>query len=432
MNNFFTANLNEVDPIIAGAIDDETRRQADGLELIASENFVSEAVLQAMGSVFTNKYAEGYPQKRYYGGCEFADTVEQLAIDRAKEIFGAQHANVQPHSGAQANMAVFLASLNHGDKILGMNLSHGGHLTHGHPMNFSGINFEVSDYGVNRETERIDYDELQRIAEEKQPKMLICGASAYPRILDFARIETIAKSVGAIVLADIAHIAGLVAAGLHPSPVPHCEFVTTTTHKTLRGPRGGLILCREEFAKAVDKAVFPGVQGGPLVHIIAAKAVAFGEALQADFKAYQQQILDNAQALANELIAQGLRIVSGGTDNHLILVDVFDNGKGITGKVAEKALDAVHITANKNTIPFDTNSPFVASGIRLGTPALTTRGMKEAEMKTIGKLIASIIREPENEKVKATVAADVAELAARFPLYAHRIQQEKSQSFSVS
>ena len=432
MNNFFNTNLAKVDPIIAAAIDDETQRQANGLELIASENFVSEAVLQAMGSVFTNKYAEGYPQKRYYGGCEFADTVEQLAIDRAKEIFGAEHANVQPHSGAQANMAVFLASLNHADKILGMNLSHGGHLTHGHPMNFSGINFEVSDYGVNRETERIDYDELQRIAEEKQPKMLICGASAYPRILDFARIEQIAKSVGAIVLADIAHIAGLVAAGLHPSPIPHCEFVTTTTHKTLRGPRGGLILCREEFAKAVDKAVFPGVQGGPLVHIIAAKAVAFGEALQADFKAYQQQILDNAQALANELIAQGLRIVSGGTDNHLILVDVFDGGKGITGKVAEKALDAVHITANKNTIPFDTNSPFVASGIRLGTPALTTRGMKEAEMKTIGKLIASIIREPENEKVKATVAADVAELAARFPLYAQRIQQEKSQSFSVS
>ncbi len=420
MNNLFNANLAEVDPIISGAINDETARQSGGLELIASENFVSEAVLQAMGSVFTNKYAEGYPGKRYYGGCEFADVVESLAIDRAKEIFGAQHANVQPHSGAQANMAVFLASLNHGDKILGMNLSHGGHLSHGHPMNFSGINFEVSDYGVSRETERIDYDELQRIAEEKRPKMLICGASAYPRIIDFARIEEIAKSVGAIVMADIAHIAGLVAVGLHPSPVPHCEFVTTTTHKTLRGPRGGLILCREEFAKAVDKAVFPGIQGGPLVHIISAKAVAFGEALRTDFKAYQQQVLDNAKALANELTAKGLRIVSGGTDNHLMLVDVFADGKGVTGKVAEKALDAVHITANKNTIPFDTNSPFTASGIRLGTPALTTRGMKEDEMRQIGQLIAAIIREPESEEVQSRVKKDVAELTAKFPLYAHR------------
>ena len=432
MNNLFTANLAEVDPIISKAINDETKRQSGGLELIASENFVSEAVLQAMGSVFTNKYAEGYPGKRYYGGCEFADVVETLAIDRAKEIFGAEHANVQPHSGAQANMAVFLASLEHNDKILGMNLSHGGHLTHGHPMNFSGINFQVSDYGVNKETERIDYDELQKIAEETKPKMLICGASAYPRTLDFARIGEIAKSVGAIVMADIAHIAGLVAVGLHPSPVPHCEFVTTTTHKTLRGPRGGLILCREEFGKAVDKAVFPGVQGGPLVHIISAKAVAFGEALRSDFKAYQQQILDNAQALANELIAQGLRIVSGGTDNHLMLVDVFADGKGITGKVAEKALDAVHITANKNTIPFDQNSPFVASGIRLGTPALTTRGMKETEMKQIGKLIASIIREPESETVKTQVKKDVAELTAQFPLYAQRSNAAKTEAISAS
>lgn len=431
MNNSFNENLAEVDPVIADAINDETKRQSGSLELIASENFVSEAVLQAMGSVFTNKYAEGYPKKRYYGGCEFADTVEQLAIDRAKEIFGAEHANVQPHSGAQANMAVFLASLNHGDKILGMNLAHGGHLTHGHPMNFSGINFEVSDYGVNRETERIDYDELQRIAEETQPKMLICGASAYPRIIDFQRIEEIAKSVGAIVMADIAHIAGLVAVGLHPSPVPHCEFVTTTTHKTLRGPRGGLVLCREESAKAVDKAVFPGIQGGPLVHIIAAKAVAFGEALRADFKAYQQQVLANAKVLAETLQAEGLRIVSGGTDNHLMLVDVFAGGKGITGKVAEKALDAVHITANKNTIPFDTNSPFTASGIRLGTPALTTRGMKEAEMREIGKLIASIIREPESETIKARVKKDVAELTAKFPLYAQRIQESKSDSISA-
>ena len=432
MNNLFTANLAAVDPIISEAINNETKRQSGGLELIASENFVSEAVLQAMGSVFTNKYAEGYPGKRYYGGCEFADVVETLAIERAKEIFGVSHANVQPHSGAQANMAVFLATLNHGDKILGMNLSHGGHLTHGHPMNFSGINFEVSDYGVNKDTERIDYDELRQIAEEKRPKMLICGASAYPRIIDFQKIGEIAKSIGAIVMADIAHIAGLVAAGLHPSPVPHCDFVTTTTHKTLRGPRGGLILCREESAKAIDKAVFPGIQGGPLVHIISAKAVAFGEALHEDFKTYQQQILDNAQALANELTAQGLRIVSGGTDNHLILLDVFADGKGITGKVAEKALDAVHITANKNTIPFDTNSPFTASGIRLGTPALTTRGMKETEMRQIGKLIAAIIREPESETVQTQVKKDVAELTAKFPLYAHRLNDTKTGAIAAS
>jgi glycine hydroxymethyltransferase len=432
MNNLFNANLAEVDPVIAEAIDNETRRQSGGLELIASENFVSEAVLQAMGSVFTNKYAEGYPKKRYYGGCEFADVVEQLAIDRAKEIFGAEHANVQPHSGAQANMSVFLAALEHGDRILGMNLSHGGHLTHGHPMNFSGINFEVSDYGVTPETETIDYDALAKKAEETRPKMIICGASAYPRIIDFARIEEIAKSVGAIVMADIAHIAGLVAVGLHPSPVPHCEFVTTTTHKTLRGPRGGLILCREEFAKAVDKAVFPGVQGGPLVHIISAKAVAFGEALREDFKAYQQQILDNAQALASELIAQGLRLVSGGTDNHLLLVDVFQDGKGITGKVAEKALDEVHITVNKNTIPFDQNSPFVASGIRLGTPALTTRGMKEDEMRQIARLIASVIREPESEEVKQNVKREVAALTERFSLYAQRLGDDKTDAISAS
>ena len=313
-----------------------------------------------------------------------------------------------------------------------MNLSHGGHLTHGHPMNFSGINYEVSDYGVNKETEQIDYDELQKIAEENKPKMIICGASAYPRIIDFARIEEIAKSVGAIIMADIAHIAGLVAVGLHPSPVPHCEFVTTTTHKTLRGPRGGLILCREEFAKAVDKAVFPGVQGGPLVHIIAAKAVSFGEALRDDFKAYQQQIFDNAQALAAELKNQGLRIVSGGTDNHLILIDVFDNGKGITGKVAEKALDEVHITVNKNTIPFDTNSPFVASGVRIGTPALTTRGMKEDEMRKIGGLIADIVREPESEEVKAKVKKEVLELTEKFPLYAHRLRDDKNEAISAS
>lgn len=428
MNNFFSANLSQVDPVISDAIDDEVRRQTDGLELIASENFVSEAVLQAMGTVFTNKYAEGYPGKRYYGGCEFADVVEQAAIDRAKEIFGAEHANVQPHSGAQANMAVLLTALDHGDQILGMNLSHGGHLTHGHPLNFSGINYKVEDYGVNKETEQIDYDELHRIAEESRPKLLICGASAYPRTIDFKRIGEIAQSVGAKVMADIAHIAGLVATGLHPSPVPHCEFVTTTTHKTLRGPRGGLILCREEFAKDLDRSVFPGVQGGPLVHIIAAKAVSFGEALQPDFKSYQQQIIDNAKALSETLTAAGLRLVSGGTDNHLLLVDVFMDGRGITGKVAEKALDEVHITVNKNTIPFDTNKPFVASGIRLGTPALTTRGMKEAEMKQIGEMIASIILEPESEEVKESVKRGVAEITERFPMYPGRLKRQQGET----
>ena len=431
MNNFFKSNLADVDPLVNGAVNDEINRQTNGLELIASENFVSEAVLQAMGTVFTNKYAEGYPRKRYYGGCEFADVVEQAAIDRAKEIFGAEHANVQPHSGAQANMSVFLAALKHGDRILGMNLSHGGHLTHGHPMNFSGINFEVSDYGVNKETEQIDYDEFLKKAEESRPQMIICGASAYPRTIDFERIGEIARSVGAVVMADIAHIAGMVAVGLHPTPVPHCEYVTTTTHKTLRGPRGGLILCREEFAKAVDKAVFPGVQGGPLMHIIAAKAVAFGEALRGDFKAYQQQILANAQALADELRAQGLRLVSGGTDNHLILIDVFDGGKGITGKVAEKALDEVHITVNKNTIPFDTNSPFVASGVRVGTPALTTRGMKEPEMRKIGAMLAAIVKEPQSDELKSKVKTEVLELTANFPLYAHRLRDGLTESLSA-
>ena len=426
MNNFFTASVSEVDPFVSEAIDDEVRRQTNGLELIASENFVSEAVLQAMGTVFTNKYAEGYPGRRYYGGCEFADVVEQLAIDRAKQIFGAEHANVQPHSGAQANMAVLMTALDHGDQILGMNLSHGGHLTHGHPLNFSGINYKVADYGVNRETEQIDYDELQKIAEEHKPKLLICGASAYPRTIDFARIGDIARSVGAKVMADIAHIAGLVAVGLHPSPVPHCEFVTTTTHKTLRGPRGGLILCREEFAADLNKTVFPGVQGGPSVHIIAAKAVSFGEALRDDFKAYQQQIIANARVLADTLSRAGLRLVSGGSDNHLLLVDVFMDGKGITGKVAEKALDDVHITVNKNTIPFDTNKPFVASGIRLGTPALTTRGMKEAEMSSIGEMIASVIQEPESEEIKVKVRQGVAEITAKFPMYPIRLKEKQS------
>ena len=420
MNSFFNATLAEVDPLIARALSDEAARQSGGLELIASENFVSEAVLEAMGSVFTNKYAEGYPKKRYYGGCEFADVAEQLAIDRAKQLFGADHANVQPHSGAQANMSVYLAAINYGDTILGLNLSHGGHLTHGHPLNFSGLSYKVVEYGVNRETERLDYDEMQRLAEEHRPAMIVCGASAYPRIIDFQRIGEIARSVGAKVMADIAHIAGLVATGLHPSPVPHADFVTTTTHKTLRGPRGGLILCKEEYAAAVNRSVFPGVQGGPLVHIIAAKAVAFGEALREEFKTYQQQVLANAQALAKELQDNGLRIISGGTDNHLMLVDVYLEGKGITGKAAEKALDAAHITVNKNTIPFDQNKPFVTSGIRLGTPALTTRGMNEDDMRTIGKLIVAVVREPESEEVRATVRRQVAELTARFPLYGKR------------
>ena len=423
MNELLNAPLSEVDPLISRAVDSEVARQAEGLELIASENFVSEAVLEAMGSVFTNKYAEGYPKKRYYGGCEWADVVEQAAIDRAKQIFGAEHANVQAHSGAQANMAVFLAALAYGDQILGMNLSHGGHLTHGHPLNFSGISYKVADYGVARETEQIDYDELQRLAEQHRPKLIICGASAYPRIIDFARIGEIARAVGARVIADIAHIAGLVATGLHPSPVPHADFVTTTTHKTLRGPRGGLILCREEYAKDVDRKVFPGVQGGPLVHIIAAKAVAFGEALRDDFKEYQQRILDNAQALAEGLREQGFRLVSGGTDNHLVLVDVFMDGNGVTGKVAEKALEAATITVNKNTIPFDTNSPFVASGIRLGTPALTTRGMGETEMRTVARLIAEVLHAPESEEVRTRIKREVHELSARFPLYPKRLKQ---------
>ncbi|HEY9283252.1 MAG TPA: serine hydroxymethyltransferase [Pyrinomonadaceae bacterium] len=420
------APLSEVDPLISEAIDREVARQAGGLELIASENFVSEAVLEAMGSVFTNKYAEGYPRKRYYGGCEFADVVEQAAIDRAKELFGAEHANVQPHSGAQANMSVYLAAISYGDTILGMNLSHGGHLTHGHPMNFSGLSYKVADYGVSRETEQIDYDVLQRLAEEHRPRMIVCGASAYPRTIDFGRLGEIARSVGARLMADIAHIAGPVAAGLHPSPVPHADFVTSTTHKTLRGPRGGLILCKagEEnaVAKEVDRKVFPGVQGGPLVHIIAAKAVAFREALREDFREYQRRTLANAKALAAELQSHGLRIVSGGTDNHLLLVDVFLGGRGITGKDAEKALDAAGITVNKNTIPFDTNKPFVTSGIRLGTPALTTRGMGEDEMRVVARLISEIIHAPQSDEVRRQVKLDVAELSARFPLYPKRLK----------
>jgi glycine hydroxymethyltransferase len=420
------SSLAEVDPIIAGAIDNEVARQANGLELIASENFVSEAVLEAAGSVFTNKYAEGYPGKRYYGGCEWTDVVEQTAIDRLKELFGAEHANVQPHSGAQANTAVYMAAIQYGDQILGMSLAHGGHLTHGHPLNFSGLSYKVADYGVSKETEQIDYDELQRLAEEHRPKLLVCGASAYPRIIDFERIGQIARSVGARMFADIAHIAGPIAAGLHPSPVPHADYVTSTTHKTLRGPRGGLILCREEHAKDIDRRVFPGVQGGPLVHIIAAKAVAFGEALREDFKEYQRQVLANAKALASELQEQGLRLVSGGTDNHLMLVDVWLDGKGVTGKDAEKALEAALITVNKNTIPFDQNKPFVASGLRIGTPAVTTRGMKEPEMREIGRLIAEVIHAPESEEVRNKVKRDVADLTARFPLYSKRMKATDS------
>ena len=422
MSDLLNAPLAEVDPLIARAVDDEVRRQAEGLELIASENFVSEAVLEAMGSVFTNKYAEGYPKKRYYGGCEFTDVVEQAAIDRAKELFGADHANVQPHSGSQANMSVYLAALQYGDTILGMNLSHGGHLTHGHPLNFSGFSYKVVEYGVSRETEQIDYEELERLAQEHKPKMIVCGASAYPRVIDFGRIGEIARGVSARVMADIAHIAGPVAAGLHPSPVPEADYVTTTTHKTLRGPRGGLVLCKAEYAADVDRKVFPGIQGGPLVHIIAAKAVAFGEALREDFKDYQRRILANAKALADELQEQGFRLVSGGTDNHLVLVDVFMEGKGVTGKVAEKALEAAGITANKNTIPFDTNKPFVASGIRLGTPALTTRGMGEDEMRQVARLIAAVLHEPESEEVRARVTDSVHELSARFPLYTRRLR----------
>ncbi|HYN23978.1 MAG TPA: serine hydroxymethyltransferase [Pyrinomonadaceae bacterium] len=427
MTDVKNASLSVVDPLISEAIDNEVARQANGLELIASENFVSEAVLEAMGSVFTNKYAEGYPKKRYYGGCEWSDVVEQAAIDRAKELFDADHANVQPHSGAQANMAVYLAAIQYGDQILGMNLSHGGHLTHGHPMNFSGISYKVADYGVSRETEQIDYDELQRIAEEYKPKLIICGASAYPRIIDFKRIGEIASGIGARVFADIAHIAGPVVAGLHPSPVPHSDYVTTTTHKTLRGPRGGLILCKEEHAKEIDRKLFPGVQGGPLIHIIAAKAVAFGEALREDFREYQRQILANAKMLASELQEQGLRLVSGGTDNHLMLVDVWMDGKGITGKAAEKALEAARITVNKNTIPFDQNKPFVASGLRIGTPAVTTRGMREPEMREIARLIAEIIHAPESEDTRRKVQQGVADLTARFPLYSKRLRRRSEQ-----
>ncbi len=407
--------LQTADPQIARALADERRRQEGGLELIASENFVSRAVLEATGSVLTNKYAEGYPGRRYYGGCEFVDVAERLAIERARELFGAEHVNVQPHSGTQANAAVYFAALAPGDTLMGMDLTCGGHLTHGHRLSYSGRDFEVVSYGVDPESERIDYDEVARIARERRPKLIVCGASAYSRAIDFARFRAIADEVGALLLADIAHIAGLVAAGVHPSPVGHCHFVTTTTHKTLRGPRGGLILCTAEHAKAIDRAVFPGMQGGPLMHVIAAKAVAFREALREDFAIYQRRIVDNARALATALEGRGFRIVSGGTDNHVFLVDVA--AAGITGKVAEEALDRAAITVNKNTIPFDQNPPLVASGIRIGTPAVTSRGMGQEEMDRIGEMIAEVLREPESEGVRDAVRDRVSALCGRFPLF---------------
>src|SRR6516162_2465982 len=410
--------ISEVDPQIAEAVDNETRRQHEGLELIASENFVSEAVLQAAGSVFTNKYAEGYPGKRYYGGCEFTDVVENLARDRAKQLFGAEHANVQPHSGSTANMAAYAALVAPGDTVLGLNLAHGGHLTHGHPLNFSGKTYKIVPYGVTKETETIDYDEVEKLAEEHKPKLIIGGGSAYPRIIDFARMRQIADKVGAFYLVDMAHFAGLVAGGAHPSPVPHCHVVTTTTHKTLRGPRAGMVLSKQEHAAAIDKVVFPGMQGGPLVHIIAAKAVCFKEALQPRFKDYARQIVANAKVLAGTLADEGFRIISGGTDTHLMLVDVF--ARGMLGSEAENALHDAGITVNKNAIPFDTNPPMKPSGIRIGTPALTTRGMKEPEMRQIGKWIADALDNRADTTVLESIRRQVLELAEQFPLYAAR------------
>ena len=403
------------DPEIAAAIGEELGRQRNKIELIASENFVSPAVMEAMGSVLTNKYAEGYPGHRYYGGCEYVDKVETLAIERAKKLFGAEHANVQAHSGANANTAVYFAFLQPGDTIMGMNLSQGGHLSHGSPVNISGKYYNVVPYGVTHETERIDYDEFARIAREAQPKLIVAGASAYPRVIDFERMAEIAHGVGAIFMVDMAHIAGLVAAGLHPSPVPYADIVTTTTHKTLRGPRGGLILCKEKYAKQIDKAIFPGVQGGPLMHVIAAKAVALGEALKPEFKEYAKQIIANCQALAEGLIAEGFRLVSGGTDNHLLLVDV--RGQKMTGKTAEHLLDEVGVTCNKNTIPFDPESPFVTSGIRLGTAAVTTRGFKEADMKEVAAIIGLVLNNPEDAEKQAEAAQLVAALCAKYPMY---------------
>jgi glycine hydroxymethyltransferase len=407
--------LVETDPEIERAIRDELHRQNSGLELIASENFVSRAVLEAAGSVFTNKYAEGYPGRRYYGGCEYVDVVERAAIARAKALFGAEHANVQPHSGAQANMAVYFALLKPGDTVLGMNLSHGGHLTHGHPLNFSGKLYTIVPYGVRKDDERIDYDELDRLADQHKPKMIMVGASAYPRIIEFERIRATGNRVGAAVVTDMAHIAGLIAAGVHPSPVPHSDFVTTTTHKTLRGPRAGMVLCREQYAKELDKSVFPGVQGGPLVHIIAAKAVCFKEAAEPAFAEYQRQIAANARTLAAVLSASGFRLVSGGTDTHLMLVDVFS--RGLTGKVAEAALGKAGITVNKNTIPFDQNPPLVASGIRIGTPAVTTRGLREPEMELVGEFITRALKTPDDDRALGAIRTEVEALCRKFPRY---------------
>jgi glycine hydroxymethyltransferase len=414
-HEFLDRTIAEVDPQIADAIALETKRQNDTLELIASENHVSRAVLTAAGSVFTNKYAEGYPGKRYYGGCGPTDIVESIAIERAKELFGAEHANVQPHSGSQANMSVYFTVLKPGDTIMGMDLAHGGHLTHGHPLSYSGRDFKVVAYHVRQDNEMIDYDEMERLALEHKPRLIICGASAYSRIIDFKRIREICDKSGSLMMADIAHIAGLVVAGLHPSPVPHADFVTTTTHKTLRGPRAGLVLCKEQYAKDLDRSVFPGVQGGPLVHIIAAKAVAFKEALTPEFKEYQSQIVNNAKALAQAVAAAGFRIVAGGTDNHLFMTDVYS--KGITGKDGQQILESANITVNKNTIPFDTQKPMVASGLRIGTPAVTTRGLREPEMKKIGNLIARVLESKGDAGVIQQVKAEVKQLCDRFPIY---------------
>jgi len=412
--------LNDFDPEIAATIRKETERQEYSLEFIASENFVSERVLEAQGSLLTNKYAEGYPGKRYYGGCEFVDQAEQLAIDRACQIFGAEHANVQPHSGSQANMAVYFAECQPGDTVLGMNLAHGGHLTHGSPVNFSGKLFNIVAYGVDKETGRINYDEVASLAREHKPKLIVVGASAYPRIIDFEAFRKVADEVGAKVMVDMAHIAGLVAAGEHPNPVPHAEYVTTTTHKTLRGPRGGMILCREEQAKKLNSNIFPGIQGGPLMHVIAAKAVAFKEALQPEFKVYAQQVVKNAKALAETLMAHDFKLVSGGTDNHLMLLDF--TGTELTGKEAEATLEAAGITTNKNAVPFDTRSPFVTSGIRIGTPASTSRGLKEPEMKQVGEWIARALDNVGNDKELADIRSKVRDLCTSFPLYAHRLK----------
>ena len=424
-NDPLSRPLYEVDPQIAAAIDNEARRQHEGLELIASENFVSEAVLEAAGSVFTNKYAEGYPGKRYYGGCEFTDVVENLARDRAKQLFGAEYANVQAHAGSQANMAAYAAVLQPGDTILGLNLAHGGHLTHGHHLNFSGKTYQIVPYGVTKETETIDYDELERLAERERPKMIIGGGSAYPRIIDFARMRQIADKVGALYLVDMAHFSGLVAGGVHPSPVPHAQIVTSTTHKTLRGPRSGMILAKADLGPAIDKTVFPGMQGGPLVHIMAAKAVCFLEAMQPEFKDYARQVVANAKVLAQTLAAEGFRVVSGGTDTHVMLVDVF--AKGMLGSEAEKCLGEAAITVNKNAIPFDTNPPLKPSGIRIGTPALTTRGMKEPEMRQVGRWISEALQHRADAAVLGKIRRLVLELAEAFPLYADRRAKAQSE-----